>query len=210
MRFWSTLAAAVAGLLMPVAAQAAITINVVEVGANVVATGSGSFTSPGVPNGGLANYSITINASRGAVLVGAQIPTNRYYILTPVRTFGTQSSFYFPVASAGDAFGVYGQDGALFLPAGYVSGQSLSGSATYGNQTLASMGLSVGTYVFSSGTDTVTINIGANAGAVPEPVSWAMMIVGMGMVGFAVRRAVRRSEAVFDEKIKRIAAGLEA
>ena len=44
-------------------------------------------------------------------------------------------------------------------------------------------------------------------GSVPEPASWGMMILGMGAVGFAMRRRVRKSEANFEYKIKRIAAG---
>lgn len=35
---------------------------------------------------------------------------------------------------------------------------------------------------------TFTSNVSAVAGAVPEPATWAMMILGMGAVGFAMRR----------------------
>lgn len=52
------------------------------------------------------------------------------------------------------------------------------------------------------GVDNVTIG-----GAVPEPATWALMILGMGAVGFAMRRAKRNSDAKFDAKIKRITAG---
>lgn len=52
-----------------------------------------------------------------------------------------------------------------------------------------------------------TATIGA---AVPEPATWAMMILGMGAVGFAMRSAKRRSDAKFDAKIKRITAGAAA
>ena len=48
------------------------------------------------------------------------------------------------------------------------------------------------------------------AGAAPEPSTWVLMILGFGAVGFAMRRAVRRSEAKFDARIKRIAAGAVA
>lgn len=43
--------------------------------------------------------------------------------------------------------------------------------------------------------------------AVPETATWAMMILGMGAVGYALRRAKRRSDVQFDVKIKRITAG---
>lgn len=47
----------------------------------------------------------------------------------------------------------------------------------------------------------------AASAAVPEMATWAMMIAGFGAVGFAMRRQVRRSDAKFDARIKRIAAG---
>ena len=47
-------------------------------------------------------------------------------------------------------------------------------------------------------------------GAVPEPAAWAMMIVGFGAVGFAMRSAKRSSDEKFETKIKRIAAGAAA
>lgn len=46
--------------------------------------------------------------------------------------------------------------------------------------------------------------------AVPEPASWAMMILGMGAVGFALRSAKRRSSVKFDARIKRLTVGLPA
>lgn len=45
------------------------------------------------------------------------------------------------------------------------------------------------------------------APSVPEPASWALMIAGFGAVGYGMRRAVRRSDARFDLRIRRIAAG---
>ena len=59
---------------------------------------------------------------------------------------------------------------------------------------------------YSTTAGSTTYNFEA-AGAVPEPASWAMMILGMGVVGFAMRSAKRRSDVKFDAKIKRIAAG---
>jgi len=37
-----------------------------------------------------------------------------------------------------------------------------------------------------------------------------MMIMGFGMIGFGMLYSVRKSNAKFDLKVKRIAAGLEA
>jgi hypothetical protein len=43
--------------------------------------------------------------------------------------------------------------------------------------------------------------------AVPEPATWALMILGFGGVGFAMRRAKARSDEKFEAKIKRLTAG---
>lgn len=45
---------------------------------------------------------------------------------------------------------------------------------------------------------------------VPEPAIWALMILGFGTIGFAMRRAQARSDVRFDAKIKRIAAHAQA
>jgi hypothetical protein len=46
----------------------------------------------------------------------------------------------------------------------------------------------------------------AVSGAVPEPATWAMLILGMAAIGYAMRR----SNVKFDAKIKRITAGASA
>jgi hypothetical protein len=46
-----------------------------------------------------------------------------------------------------------------------------------------------GSFVFTTqGNTTTSFSATATAGAVPEPATWAMMILGMGAVGFAMRR----------------------
>ena len=44
----------------------------------------------------------------------------------------------------------------------------------------------------------------------PEPASWAMMILGMGVIGFTMRRKIRLSNANFDAHIKTITYGANA
>jgi hypothetical protein len=59
-----------------------------------------------------------------------------------------------------------------------------------------------GAYTLSvSGPGTTTIG-----GAVPEPATWAMMILGMGAVGYAMRRRIKVSEVNFTNKVRAIAA----
>ena len=47
------------------------------------------------------------------------------------------------------------------------------------------------------------------AGRLPEPATWALMILGFGGIGGAMRRRMRRSEADFTARIKRIVDGDE-
>ena len=66
-----------------------------------------------------------------------------------------------------------------------------------------------GSYGDNIGSLNVTVNTGSVA-AVPEPASWAMMIVGLGAVGFAMRSVRRRSDARFDDGVRRIGDGARA
>jgi hypothetical protein len=52
----------------------------------------------------------------------------------------------------------------------------------------------------------ITFAAGEAPGAVPEPATWAMMIVGMGAVGYAMRRRIKASEVNFTNKVRAIAA----
>jgi PEP-CTERM motif len=76
------------------------------------------------------------------------------------------------------------QEIAFVFAAAYTSGTSLSGTDTFDSTSLALLGLTDGTYTYTWGTgnhaDSLTINIGA----VPEPSTWAMMILGFAAVSF--------------------------
>lgn len=51
------------------------------------------------------------------------------------------------------------------------------------------MGLSVGNYTYSlSNGDSIQVNVNGEASAVPEPATWAMMLLGFGAIGTATRR----------------------
>lgn len=97
----------------------------------------------------------------------------------------------------GDHLMIEGNSGRLSISPDYVSGAALAGSEDFYG-TLASLGLSAGSYVYTAGNNTITVNIGntGNSGnngngdtnAVPEPATWALFIGGIGLVGGAMRR----------------------
>jgi hypothetical protein len=78
------------------------------------------------------------------------------------------------------------------VPHGYVSDSFLSDTSTYDNQTFSSLGATPGTYKWTWGTEpnqNFTLVIGA---AVPEPSTWAMMLLGFAGLGFMGYQSVGR------------------
>jgi hypothetical protein len=72
----------------------------------------------------------------------------------------------------------------------------------FGNYAFSHYGSSVAAFGAAA---TLTVAPAAS-GAVPEPATWAMMILGMGAVGYAMRRSIKVSEVNFTKKVRAIAA----
>ena len=102
-----------------------------------------------------------------------------------------------------DASGHIGAGPVVVVPAGYVSGASLSGSATF-DATFASLGLTPGiyTYVWSapvipgvaSSDGNLVIDV-VSPGGVPETGTWVMMLIGFAGFGYAGYRGRRSAVA---------------
>ena len=187
------------GLCAP-RAQAAYVVSIEQVGSDVVATGSGSINFDALALFGDEIDPSLISASDGALIIGPTTPTdNAYYsgVTGPAIAFGTGGEF-FADGGGGAIVGLGTFDetsgGVVAVPQDYVSGAPLGTStATFANATIKSLGLTPGAYVWSWGSgptmDTFTLDVGVGAGAVPEPATWAMML--LGLAGLALAR-IRR------------------
>jgi hypothetical protein len=56
-------------------------------------------------------------------------------------------------------------------------------------------------------TRTIAVTPSTPSARLPEPATWAMLVLGFGGIGWMARRHQRRSEAAFTERLRRIAAG---
>lgn len=191
------------GLCAP-PAQAAYTITIAQAGSDVVATGAGSINFDALTFY-IDNIDPSlISASDGAIIVGPTTPTNDTYysgITGPAITFGTGGEFFADSGSGGIVgLGTFGitNGGVVTVPQDYVSGTPLETStATWSNVTISGLGLATGAYVWSWGAgataDTFTLDIETTIPAVPETVTWVMML--LGLAGLGLMRARRHTLA---------------
>jgi hypothetical protein len=90
--------------------------------------------------------------------------------------------------------GIFGLVPELLLPAGYVSDSPLSDTATFGG-TLDQLGVTRGRYewIWGSGADQNFTLVALRP--IPEPSTWAMMLLGFAGLGWASYRLKRTSPA---------------
>ena len=179
-------ALAVAAVIASPTAQGTVTIDIEQQGDDVVATYSGSWDTftRFISTSSTSNY-VDGNGNFQAL----QGPGEKHYMsTTPMQlTFGTWTDIFTNASSSsGDPFG-FNLGGDYFAPLGYTAGQSLSGSLTFANTDLVTMGFtpdSIG--VFSGAGNTVTFQVSA----VPEPATVGMLAVGCvaAGLGFVGRR----------------------
>jgi hypothetical protein len=180
-------------------ADAAGEIDIFESGANVVAAGAGVFDITDLTFSAGSSGSAAIAPSRGGVGIGSPADSALYGTLIGPSSLGSGRFPTFASSASGDMFGTgFSDERDLLIPSDYVSGAALLGSAKFDDQTIASLGLDPGTYVYTWGNgdhaDSLTIKIGG-AGTVPELSTWAMMGLGFAALGLTGYRASRRSAA---------------
>lgn len=142
-----------------------------------------------------------INPASGAIYIND--PWGTAYNAGPkndLPSFG--SGGHANPTSASGTFGLfpfnpYWSKSVIVLPRNYVSGSALSASSFYAGATFASLGIDPTDFIHEivSG-QTINITFATAASGVPEPATWAMMILGMGMVGAAMRRRAQHKPQV--------------
>ena len=202
MSFKRSLVTLCAAMAASMSAQAAFQFELTEVGSNVVLTGSGSFNVAGLtPTTGWVSGGGFLGPNSPFLQIGAFGAKLDMYSVAAVpagaSTFGTYGFIPAGVSTgdttsfASDLNHVFGpHDWRFSVPAGYVSGTQLSGSATFTGTSFASLGITPGTYAWTWGSGATADSVTLTA-AVPEPSTYAMALAGLGILGVWARRQKR-------------------
>ena len=182
-------------------AEAGYVVTLEQVGRNVVATGSGPINLTGLNSTGPGLTGARLFPDAAEIVTGpvgseGLLRSDLYTGYTGPTSFGSGGEATPNTGGSGDIVGIgmFGTD--IVVPSGYVSGNFLSDTATYINQTFASLGVMPGTYVWTWGSgasgDTFRLQVGP-AAAVPEPASFMVLALALAGLGVARCRACRRN-----------------
>ena len=174
-RKFAGLTLGMATLACSLAAQAAYTITMQQVGPDVVATGSGSFSLAGLTPTLVGVGGGAVIPPNGLVGVGPVAPLPGVQMYAPPMSgpasFGTGVASL-ATSGTGAGVGMNRAASAFGVPIGYVANTPLGiSTATWSGQTLASLGITPGTYVWTWGAgptaDSFTLIV--NAAPAPAP-----------------------------------------
>ena len=181
----------VAVFVSTISAHAAFILTLSQVGNNVVVNGGGTLNTTaltlGNTNTALASPGIVPSAAN--IIAGAPGATFATYSgITGPANFGTGTGAGADTGT-GSLVSVVGSVGYIRVPTGYVSGATLSDTATFNNATLATLGFTPGTYTYTWGAGTANADSFVVTSDVPEPSTWTLLGLGAVTGGLmAVRR----------------------
>jgi hypothetical protein len=190
------LLAAAAALSVGRVAKATFTINIDQIGGDVVSTGTGTIDTTDLAFAGNFNIYAGITPDTAEAVGGpsGHFTGSGFYdnLDGPLpSSFGSGGAAY-PSSGSGDSAG-FATD-FIILPENYVSGAALYNTDTYAGASLSSLGLTPGTYTVNFGTgpdaDSVVINVAVlSSPSVPEPASIAAAGLALPALGlFAWKR----------------------
>ena len=188
-------ASSMAGALLITAAftqraEGSVIVNILQVGLNVVITGSGTINLSALSFFANTTATDVLIPDAGQAQVGpASGSVALYFPAAGPSTIGPGGQTL-PSSGSGNLFGI--SSGVVTVPQGYTSGTSLSGSATFNSATLSSLGITPGTYVWTWGTGPTADSLTLNAGT-PEPGSLSLIAAGLLLAGLRMRRRAARS-----------------
>ena len=164
------------------AVKAAVIINAVQSGSDVIFsyTGQLNLTGLGTPVFVGLPFSFIVPSSGTFIAAGT---FDVYQLSGSFTPFGS-GPIALGSASGGSGFAVVSSSSELWVPFGYTSNASLSGSVTFAGESFSSLGLTPGSYTTTLPSDSITMKISA----VPAP----LPLLGLGAAAAFFRRLKRR------------------
>ena len=176
------------------AAQAAVVVDITQIGSDVVISHSGTIDTASASNTGfLADQGVTIGKfgpNTNYITFGEVGRADAYSVSFSEFPFAMLTSgTAFPDSRTGDTFGIYRGENRLYLPVGYVTGETITGGATFNGKTLADLGIVEGTYTATFSNAGTTENVTYNV-SVPETSQFALIasLISLGFCYFKRRR----------------------
>lgn len=172
---------------LQMSANAAGVINVIDNGTDVVASASGSFNTAALTKtSGITGRALVLGShpaggllTVGGVASSPSVDLDTYEAISGPARFGPNTGgVVFADLATGDTISMFAGL-QLNLPAGYVSGTELSGTATWLGKDLATLRMTPGTYMWTWGSGATADSLTLNISVIPEPSSAALFLVGV-------------------------------